>query len=94
MEPVSTTSWFLILVMIALKPTLDDSTPKYIPGDIIKTQLMASGKGTTDTEQEENCNKGGSFMAEYLEQVGGGSVKVHFTCVKLPATIQEIQTKK
>lgn len=85
------TGWFVYLTVIALLSPTDNNQPKYIPGDVIKTELIASAKGNTLSEREKNCHKGGKIMADSLQDIGKGSVKVFYTCVELPAIIEELQ---
>ena len=75
-------TWFVILVMIALKPTLHGES-KYEAGDIIKTSIMASA------ESKENCLKGGQILVDILNQAGGDSVKVILVCEPLPKMLEE-----
>lgn len=75
-------TWFVILVMIALKPTIYGE-PKYAAGDVIKTSILATA------ETKENCLKGGKILADILTEAGGGSVKVVLACELLPKDLEK-----
>lgn len=86
------TGWFVYITIIALTASPPDwKDEKYIAGDVIKSQLMASSKGNTLEEMEKNCNEGGQKMVEILSNIGGDSVKVLYNCVQLPKEIEKIQ---
>jgi hypothetical protein len=86
--------WFVILVLIATKPTTDGKEPSYEPGDVIKAFVMGPGVGASLADQETNCHKGGALLRDRLQEVGQDSVKAVYTCALLPASIEEFQTKK
>jgi hypothetical protein len=85
--------WFVILVVIATKPTLYGE-PAYVPGDVVETIVMASAKGATPEEQEANCHKGGAILRDALQEAGQDSVKAIYVCEQLPASVEEAQTSK
>lgn len=86
------TGWFVYITIIALAYSPPDwKDEKYVPGDVIKSSLMASSKGNTLAEMEENCHKGGQTMVDILQAIGKDSVKVFYTCVELPKEIETIQ---
>lgn len=84
-------AWFVYITVIALASPADKVEPYYIPGDVIESGLVAVAQGTDSTEQEQNCHKGGKILENILETVGEGSVEVFYTCLNLPAVIQQIQ---
>jgi hypothetical protein len=84
-------AWFVYITVIALASPIDNNEPYFVPGDIIESGLVAVTKGNSDTEQEQNCHKGGKTLENILETVGEGSVEVFYTCLKLPAVIEQIQ---
>ncbi|MEY3411509.1 MAG: hypothetical protein RIQ70_195 [Bacteroidota bacterium] len=86
------TGWFVYITIISLVYSPPDwNDEKYIPGDVIQSGVMASSKGNTLAEMEENCHKGGQEMIDLLQSVGQDSVKVFYTCVELPKEIEKIQ---
>lgn len=88
------TGWFVYITIIALTYSPPDwKDEKYIPGDVIQSGVMASGKGNTPAEMEENCHNGGQSLVDILQSVGEDSVKVFYTCVELPKEIEEIQNR-
>ena len=88
------TGLFVYITIIALAYSPPDwEGEKYIPGDVIQSGVMASSKGNTLTEMEENCHKGGQSLVDLLQYTGQDSVKVFYTCVELPKEIEEIQNE-
>ena len=86
-------SWFVYITVIALASPIDNKEPYYVPGEIIESGLVAVAKGNSDIDQEQNCHKGGKVLENILETVGEGSVEVFYSCIKLPAVIEQIQEK-
>lgn len=86
------TGWFVYITIISLAYSPPDwKDEKYVPGDVIEYSLMATAKGTTPEEMEENCHEGGRLMVETLQAAGQDSVKVFYTCIELPKEVEQIQ---
>lgn len=73
--------FFVLVTIIALKPSIDGKEPAFVPGDVIKSTFV----GASDTL--DRCEKAAELTAEGFNRHTNGSSLVVAHCVELDASI-------